>query len=456
MWQISRTIGDYLMHQSQKTPKIVIIGAGFAGLRVANELASEAVEIVLIDRNNYHTFTPLLYQVATCALDPSAIAYPIRSIFRDNNNVHFMLGEVHRIEHEDSQLIVRTNGAFQTVSYDYLVLATGTITNFFGNSSLQENAFELKSLNDAVELREHILRLFEKAAWTKNEDEKSALTTFVVVGGGPTGIETAGALYELYNHVLKNEYDDNHELSARVVLLEAQDRLLLPYPEKLQESAKQQLESLGVEVVTNAFVDSSTSNSIVLRSGETIRTYTIVWSAGVRGASLIDQVDIELKQYGRIPVTSNLAVIGHDNIYAGGDIAYLEDEGGEAYPTVIPVANQQGTLIGKNIVRRLNDELEEAFVYCDRGMMATIGRRRAVAWIYNRIPLSGFIAWFGWLFLHLLLLMGFRNRLSTFVNWVWNYLTYDRSVRLILRPREYLVNEYESVNEETTDDLMLT
>lgn len=413
--------------------QVVIIGAGFAGLQAAKHLSKRTdVDIVLVDRNNYHTFTPLLYQVATCGLDPSSIAYPIRSIFRHQNNVHSLMGEVVTIKREEKIVAVRTNGSVRDLRYDYLVVATGSVTNFFGMDGLERHAFELKTLTDAVRLRQHILRLFERAAWSDDEDYKIALTTLVVVGGGPTGIETAGALFELYSHVLKQEYDDRHALKARVILLEATDRLLAPYPEKLQQSASKQLQSIGVEVMTNAVVESATDSAIMLKDGREIPTYTIVWSAGVKASPIAQMLDVELARGGRIKVEDSMRAIGLDGVYVAGDIAYLEDKNGEAYPMLIPVANQQGKLVARNIGNEIEGKSLETFSYTDRGIMATIGRTRAVVWIFYRVQLTGFLAWLAWLFLHLIMLMGFRNRISAFINWVWNYLTYDRSVRIIL------------------------
>jgi NADH:ubiquinone reductase (H+-translocating) len=418
--------------------QIVIIGAGFAGLFAARELSKDStLEILLVDRNNFHTFTPLLYQVATCALDPATIAYPVRTIFRHHNNVHFLLGEVMQIDHAAKSVTIQSGDEIRQKPYDYLLIATGSITNYFGQPSVEAHSFPLKDLNDAVRLRHHILKLFEKAAWSDDAALKDALTTLVVVGGGATGLETAGALFELYNHVLKAEYDDHHpRLRARVILLEASDRVLAPYPPKLQQSAIRQLESLGVEVMLNASVAEVTPDRVILKDGRIIPTHTLVWSAGVKASPVAEMLEVELQRSGRLPVEPTMKVIGREGIYAAGDITWLEDPQGNPYAQVIQVARQQAVRAAKNILHDLRGESQEAFVYNDLGIMATIGRRRAVAWIFNRIQLSGFIAWLGWLFLHLIMLMGFRNRISVFINWVWNYLTYDRSVRIILDKSE--------------------
>lgn len=414
--------------------RIVIIGAGFGGLYATRTLSKADVDIVLIDRNNYHTFTPLLYQVATCAVDPSAIAYPIRSIVRNRSTVQFLLGEVKSIDVTNRQVLVATESSERTESYDYLLVAGGSITNTYGIESIQEHGFGLKDLNDAILLRQHILKLFEQAAWTSDDEERNALLTLVVVGGGPTGLETAGALYELYNYVLKREYNMAYPLQTRVVLLEAMDHILGPYPKSLRNAAVEQLDNLGVEVMLNAQVSEVTEGLVRLKDGRTIRSHTLVWSAGVKASPLASMIGVPLASSGRIPVDRQMQVLNlpENRVFAAGDITYLEDEKGKPYPMLIPVAKQQGMLAARNMLRLIAGEELENFRYIDRGIMATIGRRRAVAWIFYKIQLTGFLAWLSWLFLHLVTLIGVRNRIVVFLNWVWNYLTYDRSVRIIL------------------------
>lgn len=430
-------------------PRIIIIGAGFGGLSVVNKLLRQPVDILLIDRNNFHTFTPLLYQVATCALDPSEIAYPIRGIYRKNRNISFLLGEVTSIHPQEKRVVVKTNGTSLDQSYDYLVIATGSVINFFGNESVEQFAFGLKNMQDTIILRNHILKLFEKAAWTKDSIEREAMTTMVVVGGGPTGLETAGALYELYNHVLSREYNRANSIRARVILVEATNTLLTPYPERLRELARKQLESLGVEVVMGKAVQKMEKNRVILADGEVIHTHTLVWSAGVKGSPVARMLGVELARGDRIPVQPTLEVIGLENVYAVGDIAYLLDSESKPYAQVIPVAQQQGKYVAQNIINRLNNKPQDEFIYRDKGIMATIGRRRAVAYPYNKVQLSGFFAWVTWLGLHLVWLMGFRNRVTVFVNWVWNYLTYDRSVRIIIN--ETAPNRHQEQPETTIE-----
>jgi NADH:ubiquinone reductase (H+-translocating) len=412
--------------------RVVIIGAGFGGLSVANRLAGKPVDVLVIDRNNFHTFTPLLYQVATCGLDPSEIAYPVRSIFRKRQNVRFLLGEVIELDHRQQQITIDVQGRIYHQPYDYLVVATGSVTNFFGMDKLEQVAFGLKDLGDGVRLRNHILKLFERAAWMDDGPEREALLTLVVVGGGPTGLETAGALYELYNHVLANEYSRAQPLKARVMLVEATNSLLLPYPQGLQQAAYRQMQSLGVEIILGQAVEQVESDHIKLSDGQTIHTHTLVWTAGVKGSPLARLLEVELERGERIPVEETMQVTGHDRVYAVGDITYLPGPDGKPYPQLIPVAQQQGRLVAENILLRLDGKEQQPFRYHDRGIMATIGRTRAVAWPFYRVQLTGFLAWVVWLALHLLWLMGFRNRLTVFISWVWNYLTYDRSVRIIL------------------------
>ena len=416
----------------QHIKRVVIIGAGFGGLFAARTLAGKLNEVLLIDRNNFHTFTPLLYQVATCALDPSEIAYPVRGIFRKKKNIHCIMGEVTEIDKLHQNVTIEINGERRLESFDYLIIAAGSSPAYFGNGSIQAHTFELQSLADAVGLRNHILRLLERAAWTDDNDERKAMSTLVVVGGGPTGLETAGALFELYNHVIKREFGAHVQLNTRVILVEQLPHLLAAYPEKLRQAAFDQLISLGVEIILENPVTAVAENHIQLGNGLTIPTNTVIWTAGVEGSPAAGFLGIDLTKGNRIPVRSTLEVDDCQQIYAVGDNTYLEDPNGNPYPMLIPVATQQGVLAAKNILRHIQGIEQKPFQYYDRGIMATIGRSRAVAWIFNRISLKGYFAWIAWLFLHLLTLMGFRNQINVLVNWIWNYFTFDRSVRVIL------------------------
>lgn len=412
-------------------PRVVVVGAGFGGLFAARALAGKPVDVLLIDRNNFHTFTPLLYQVATCALDPSEIAYPIRTIFRKDRNIRTLLGSITAIDYANKRLSVAVGEQTLQERYDYLILATGSVPTYFGQEAFRDNALELRTLSDAVNLRNHILALFEQATWIEDEAIQKAMTTIVVVGGGPTGLETAGAIFELYNHVLNQEYV-HRDLSARVVLIEMQPYLLAPYPDKLRQAALEQLRSLGVEVRLGSPVERVAHDHVQLKDGERLETYTLVWAAGVKGSPVAELLDVELKRGNRVPILPTTEVVNRPAIYAVGDMSYLEDEDGNPYSMLIPVAQQQGKLAAQNILAEIDGGEKRPFHYHDRGTMSTIGRRRAVAWIYNKVQLRGYIAWLAWLGLHLVTLLGFRNRLSVFLSWVWNYFTYDRSVRIIL------------------------
>ncbi len=416
-------------------PKVIIIGAGFGGLKAATELAKQPVDLLLIDKNNFHTFTPLIYQVATCALDPSEVAYPVRGIFRRNRNVEFMLGTVTEIDTTAQVVTVERTEGMRHEKYDYLIVAGGSVYNFFGMDDVAERSFVLSELSDAVRLRNHILHQFEKAVWEKDAAERDALTTMVIVGGGPTGIETAGAIYELYNHVLTQEFA-NRNLRARVVLVEMQDHLLAPYPHNLQHAALMQLHSLGVEVILGNALGSVAEGVVTLDDGTELPSHTLIWSAGVKASPLAKMLGVELAKAGRVPIEATTAVRGLNNVYAVGDMTYLEDEKGEPYPMLIPVAQQQAEIAAQNIMAAVNGTALKRFAYKDRGIMATVGRKRAVAWLFNRITLQGRIAWFTWLSLHLVTLLGFRNRLNVLVNWTWNYFTFDRSARLLLEQQK--------------------
>ncbi|MBI3160232.1 MAG: NAD(P)/FAD-dependent oxidoreductase [Chloroflexi bacterium] len=418
------------MHKEQR-PKVLIIGAGFAGLVAARRLAGKAVDVILVDRHNYHTFTPLLYQVATCALDPSEIAYPIRGIFKNAGNVFTLLAEVVDIRLEERRVALKTSALERWETFDYLVFAAGSRPWYFGREDFSRHVFNLRSLEDAVDLRNHILTQFEIAAMQADSVETRSCLTIVVVGGGPTGLETAGAVFELYNHVLRQEFP-LYDLNARVVLVEAMDHLLDPYPAKLQQAAADQLRSLGVEVRLGARVDQVGDGVVALTDGARIEARTIIWSAGVQASSLAQFLDTPQRADGRVPVEVNLALKNYPNVFVVGDSVYLEDPQGCPYPMMIPPAMQQGDIAARNILAMLDGRPQMAFKYKDRGLMATIGRSRAVAWLYNSLPLQGPLAWLVWLVFHLLTLLGFRNRLNVVVNWAWNYLTYDRGVRIIL------------------------
>jgi NADH dehydrogenase len=425
---------------TDKRSRVLIIGAGFGGLNAAQSLANKKVDVTLIDRHNYHIFTPLLYQVATASLDPSEIAYPIRATTHNWPNVDFAMGETVAIDPTSKQLDIRVDDQIHKLAYDYLILACGSTTHFFDMPEVATYSQGIKDLSEAVKLRNHILKQIERAVWNKDQEYRQASVTIVVVGGGPTGIETAGALYELSQQILSEFTRTDERIKLKVILVEAGDCLLKPYTPRLQGSAKEQLESLGVEVVLNDPLVEASKEHVSLKSGREIKTKTLIWAAGVKGSPLGELLGVPLVRNGQVPVLPTTEAIGLQDVYVVGDMAYLQDDNGESYPMLIQVAKQQGHLAAENILRRESGTSQKTFKYNDRGSMATIGRNRAVAWIYNRVPLTGFLAWFSWIFLHLIWLFGFRNRLNVLINWIWYYFAQDRAVRLIFEP-EKLIDE---------------
>jgi len=411
---------------NQNIPHVVIVGGGFGGLRAAKRLAKAPVRITLLDRNNYHLFQPLLYQVATAGVSPTDVAYPLRSIFRKQKNLEFRLAEVTGID-LDRRTLNTTNGRLE---YDQLILAVGGETNYFGMESLSANSFGLKGLDDASRIRDHLLHLFEQAALVSDPQARQALLTIVVAGGGPTGVELAGAISELIRLVLAKDFPNQDFSQARVLLLEATDRLLAMLPTGLGEATVKALKKKKVEVRFGATVDSYEGQVVKLRGGEIIPTHTLIWAAGIRSAAMVDSLGLPQAAQKRIKVEPTLQVSGHPEVYVIGDAAYLEDENKAPLGMVAPVAMQQGEHAADNIVRKLRGEAQTAFQYHDPGVMATIGRNQAVAWL-GPLQLQGFFAWLAWLVVHILQLIGFRNRLLVLINWAWDYFFYDRAVRLI-------------------------
>jgi NADH dehydrogenase len=409
-------------------PRVAIVGAGFGGLRAAKELKGLPVDVVLIDQNNYHTFQPLLYQVATAALDPEEIAHNVRGVFHRQGNFSFRLGRVAGVDWTASELAM-ADGA--PVRFDYLVLAAGTVTSTFGVPGVEQHAFPLKSMDEAVRLRSHVMRQFEVADADPGLAGQGALT-FVVVGGGPTGVEMAGALAEWFHLVLRKDYPRLDMAQARVVLLEALDGLLMPFHPSLRANARRVLERRGVEVKLGEAVAEVTSDGVRLRSGGFIPARTVVWGAGVRASPLGAALGLELSRGGRVAVNPDLGVPGHPRVYAIGDMAAGRGPDGQPYPQLAQVAIQGARHVARQIERHLRGESGQPFVYHDPGTMATIGRNAAVAQFPIGWRFTGVIAWLMWAFLHLAFLIGGRNRLNVFVNWAWNYFTYDRSQRLIV------------------------
>ena len=418
------------MNTNNQKQHIVIIGAGFGGLHAARALAKDPVRVTLIDRNNYHLFQPLLYQVATAGITPEEIAYPVRSIFRAQRNLEFRMAEVNEIDVEHHRLLT-TGGE---VHYDTLIVAAGGKTNYFGMESVAANSFSLKGLEDAVAVRNHLLHQFEQAAQEPDAAVRRARLTFVIAGGGPTGVETAGAISELVQMVLAHDYGSIERSEVQVLLLEGADQLLAAFPPTLSQQAARALAGKGVQVRFGAQVTAFDGAAVTLRSGEIIPTGTLIWTAGVRAVPLVEQLGVPLGSQGRVRLMPNLQVPGRPEIYVIGDAALLEGPDGAPLPMVAPVAIQQGEQAAANIRRVLRGDPASPFVYRDPGMLATIGRSQAVARLWG-LSLAGFPAWLVWLGVHLMQLIGFRNRLLVLINWAWDYLFYDRAVRLILNDR---------------------
>ncbi len=412
-------------------PRIVVVGAGFGGLATVRALKGAPVAITLLDRNNYHLFTPLLYQVASSLLNPSDIAHPVRAILRGRRNVAFRVAEVTALDLED-RAVVTASG--ERIPYDYLVVAPGTVTNFFGNDAIEASAHGLKTLPEGLELRNHILSRFEAAAWEPDAGERAALLTFVVVGGGPTGVEYAGALSELFALVQKRDFPSIDFREVRVVLVEGDERVLGTFDAKLGVAAGRNLAGKGVELRLGVHVSGYDGTTVQLSDGETIRAATVVWAAGVKGSPLGSLLTASPARGARVPVRSTLQLEGRDEVFVVGDLAGLEQDG-RLVPQLAEVAQGQGKCAAGNILRLQEGERPVAYRYRSRGIMATIGRNNAVAEVAG-LKLTGFAGWLTWLFVHLVLLIGFRRRLFVLLSWAWDYVFYDRPVRLIAVARE--------------------
>ena len=410
-----------------EAPTVVVVGAGFGGLRVARALRRAPVQVVLLDRNNYHLFQPLLYQVATAGLEPEEIARPVRAILRGQQNFDFRLALVTRVDLAARRL--ETNAG--PIAYDLLVLAPGGETNFFGLDTVQRHGLGLKDIPDAIAIRNHVLTCFENAMLEPDAEKRRALLTFIVVGGGPTGVEMAGALSELIRLVLVKDYPRLNIKDVRILLLEATDKLLATMPERLREAAGKTLWRKYVEVRFGATVADYDRTQIRLKSGEIIPAQTVIWAAGVRAASLATTLGLSAARQGRIPVEPTLQLAGHPEVFIIGDAAYREQDG-EPLPMVAPVAIQMGQAVARNIARQIQGKSLEPFRYRDQGTLATIGRNAAVANVYG-IQARGFVAWVMWLGIHIIQLIGFRNKLLVLINWAWDYFFYERAARLITR-----------------------
>jgi NADH dehydrogenase len=407
-------------------PHVVIVGAGFGGLRAVRALRRAPVRITLVDRRNYHLFQPLLYQVATAGLAPEDIAHPVRAIFRRQRNFEFRLAEVVGVDLAERRLRTSTGD----LAWDFLILAPGSTSAFFGLDTVAENALPLKDIEDAVAIRNQVLRMFETAVQEPDADRRRAMLNFVVVGGGPTGVESAGALSELIRLVLTRDFPNLNVKEVRVILLEATDRLLGALPPKLGEATAEILWRKHVEVRLGALVTHYDGERVVLKGGEVIPARTLIWAAGVQAAPLVEVLEADRGSQGRVRVRETLQLPGHDRVFVVGDGAYLEDPAEGPLPMMAPVAQQEADHAAANLVRMLRGEPLTPFRYHNRGTMATIGRNAAVAYVRG-FAFVGFVAWVLWLVLHIVLLIGFRNRLLVLINWAWDYFLYDRAVRLI-------------------------
>lgn len=412
-------------------PRVIIIGGGFAGIALAKKLKNKPVQVVLLDKHNYHTFQPLLYQVATGGLEAGSIAYPIRKVIHEHKDFYFRLCHVNEIDTKNNKIIADIG----ELSFDYLVIATGSKTNYFGNKEIERNSIAMKTIPQSLNIRSLILENFEQALLTNDVAERNSLINFVLVGGGPTGVELAGALAEMKNAILQKDYPDLDISKMQINLVQSGDRILNTMSEKSSESAEKYLKKLGVNVVKNVRVTSYDGRTISTNTDLILESATLIWTAGVQGAmvnglpasALVEKVE-------RIKVNEFNQVLGFENIFALGDIASMvTEEYPQGHPQVAQPAIQQGKLLGENLGKLLKNEKMKPFDYNDKGSMATIGRNKAVVDL-PKYHFHGVFAWFVWMFVHLFSLIGFKNKAVVFLNWVYNYIRFDREGRLIIRP----------------------
>lgn len=407
-------------------PHVVIIGAGFAGLDAAKKLKRAPVRVTVIDKTNHHLFQPLLYQLATAALSSPDISAPVRKLLRRQENATVLLADVERVDLE-RRCVVFSDG--DTLSYDYLIVATGSTHTYFGHDEWAEAAPGLKTVRDALVIRDRVLAAFEAAERERDPVARKEELTFVVVGGGPTGVELAGAIAEIAFQVIRRDFRNFDPRDACVILVEALDRILPQYPPDLSESAKRQLERLGVKVRLNAKVTGVDDRGVDLEGGR-ISARTVLWGAGVQGSSLAKTLGVELHRSGRVLVNPDLSVGEHKDVFVVGDLAYLVEDG-KPVPALAPAAKQMGKHAARNIKRLLAGEPTQPFHYRDRGSLATIGRSKAVGMV-GKVKVRGFIAWAFWLFIHLMYLVGFKNRVLVLSEWAWSYFTFGRGARVII------------------------
>ncbi len=411
-------------------PHVVIVGAGFGGLTAVRSLGAAPVDVTLIDQYNFHTFSPLLYQVATAGVAPHDIAPSVRGVVRREQNAEFHMARVVGIDFDGRRVLVADG---DPITYDYLILAAGAVSSDFGVPGVREHALPLKSLEDAIHVRTTVLRQFEQADRNRALIEHGALRV-VVAGGGPTGVELSGALAELFTMVLAKDFDTLDIKSAEVMLIEATGTLLNSFSARSQAEAVRELEARGVKVRLNTAIASVDADGVELADGTRIASHAVIWCAGVKANPLADRLGLAQTARGELAVDDDLTVPTHPEVFVIGDLAAATDRGGRPYPQLAPVAMQQARHVARSIARGRRGKRTRRFRYVDKGTMATIGRRSAVAELPLGIRLGGTLGWLSWLALHLVFLVGFRNRLVVLVNWVWNYLTWDRGNRIIIPP----------------------
>jgi NADH:ubiquinone reductase (H+-translocating) len=418
-------------------PRVVIVGAGFGGINLIKKLDKEQYQVVLLDRYNYHTFQPLLYQVATAGLEPDSVAGPLRKIIKKQNDTYFRMLKVNAVEPKKN--LVETS--IGILSYDYLIIATGSRVNFFNNDNVAKHAFPVKQVTHALDLRSHILLQFEELECLYDEQTITRHLTYVVVGAGPTGVEICGALSELKRHVLPKDYPELNVDKMQIYLIEGLEQVLPTMSEESSKKAHHYLEKLGVNIQLNCLTESYDENIVKLSNNQEIATNTLIWAAGVRG-NIIHGINNEGLRKGNIMVNEFNQVFDnyktkqiHENMFAIGDVAFMKlKDYPKGHPGLAQVAIQQGKNVAANLNLLAQDKVMRPFIYKNKGVLATVGRNKAVADFPGHLKLSGFIGWIIWMIVHLLFLVGFRNKTVVFANWVWNYFTYDRGIRIILRP----------------------